>query len=67
MAYALLELGDPPPPERINVTPPGHRSFAELLLDPEIAHALASLTMADQVVYEAARQRLGVQSLGASS
>lgn len=58
MAYALLELGDPPPPERINVTPSGRGSYADLLSDPEIDHALARLTHADQIVYEAARRRL---------
>jgi hypothetical protein len=66
LAYALMELGEPPPPERINVTQSRRGSYAELLSDPEIADALASLTQADQVVYEAARRRLHALASGAS-
>jgi hypothetical protein len=66
MAYSLMELGEPPPPERINVTQSGRGSYADMLSDSEIAQALASLTQADQVVYEAARRRLHAQSSGAS-
>jgi hypothetical protein len=64
LAYALLELGEPPPPERINVTHSGRGSYAELLSDSEIAEALASLTQADEVIYETACRRLCAQSSG---
>lgn len=57
-AYALLDLGEPPPPERINVTAGRPVSYEALLETPEIADALARLTEADQVVYEAACRRL---------
>jgi hypothetical protein len=56
--YDLLGLGVPPPPERINVTTGKPPSYASLLADPEVLAALAALTDADRVVYEAARSRL---------
>ncbi|MDB5398322.1 MAG: hypothetical protein QOD93_588 [Acetobacteraceae bacterium] len=56
--YALLELGEPPPPERINVTSTKPPSYHELLATPEIADALFPLTRADEIVYEAACRRL---------
>jgi hypothetical protein len=57
--YTLLELGDPPPPERLNVTSTRPSSYKELLETSEIAGALAPLTGADQIVYDAVCQRLG--------
>lgn len=60
-AYALLGLGEPPPPERINVTYPKPVSYRELLAIPEITQALSRLTYADQIVYAAACRRLGSQ------
>lgn len=57
-AYALLDLGEPPPPERINVTSAKPVSYDALLETPEIADALSQLTEADQVVYDVACRRL---------
>ena len=57
-AYALLGLGAPPPPERINVTASRPSDYGPLLGTPEIAKALAALTEADRVAYDAARRRL---------
>jgi hypothetical protein len=57
-AYALLDLGQPPPRERINVTAERPASYRELLTTPEIADALARLTAADQIAYDAVRRRL---------
>jgi len=57
-AYALLGLGEPPPPEIVNVTSGKPASYQELLAEPEIADALASLTVADQIVYDAAIRAL---------
>ena len=51
--YELLELGEPPPPERYNVTPGKPIAYQELLAQPEIADALSRLTEADQMVYDA--------------
>jgi hypothetical protein len=56
--YMLLELGQPPPPERINVTSVKPESYAELLALPEIADALSRLTWADQIVYDAVSRKL---------
>jgi hypothetical protein len=52
--YALLELGEPPPPERVNLTTNRPASYDEQLAMPGIADALSRLTEADQIVYEAA-------------
>jgi hypothetical protein len=60
--YALLELGEPPPPERINVTDRKPASYDELLAIPEITAALSRLTWADQLVYDAACRRLDSQA-----
>lgn len=60
-AYALLGLGEPPAPERINVTTSRPASYAELLADGEISDALSRLTGADRVVYKAVCQRLDSQ------
>jgi len=57
-AYALLVLGEPPPPERINVTESRPVSYDRLLAIPEIADALAQLTGADQIIYDAAFRKL---------
>jgi hypothetical protein len=57
-AYALLELGEPPPPERINVTSARTASYPELLAIPRIGDALSRLVRADQIVYDAACRRL---------
>lgn len=57
-AYALLDLGEPPAPERVNVTSARPASYEELLAIPEIADAVSRLTEADQVVYDAACSRL---------
>jgi hypothetical protein len=57
-AYELLALGEPPPPERINGTPSRPASYTELLAEPEIANALSRLTATDQIIYNAARQKL---------
>ena len=57
-AYALLDLGEPPPPLRVNATASRPDSYDALLADPEIADALSRLTEADRVVYEAACRRL---------
>jgi hypothetical protein len=57
-ACELLELGEPPPPERINVTPSGLTSYDQLLAIEEISDALSRLTHADRVVYDAACKRL---------
>ena len=65
-AYALLDLGAPPPPEQVNVTPTKPATYRELELTPEIAGALSRLTWADQIVYDAACQRLDDQALAAS-
>ncbi len=56
--YALLELGDPPPPEQINVTASRPVSYDELLADQEIAEALAPLIWADQIVYDTVTRTL---------
>ncbi len=56
--YALMELGEPPNPERINITPDKPMSYAELLADPDIANALARLTEADQAVHDTVSVRL---------
>jgi hypothetical protein len=61
-AFALLELGEPPPPERINVTSAKPASYLELLAIPKIADALSQLTWADQIVYDAACRNLAPQS-----
>jgi hypothetical protein len=57
-AYALLELGEPPAPKRINVTTVKPVSYDSLLQDPEIASALSRLTEIDQTIYDAAIRRL---------
>jgi hypothetical protein len=56
--YALLQLGDPPPPEWINVTRSKPASYGDLLATPEIADAIAPLIGADQIVYDVAARRL---------
>jgi hypothetical protein len=56
--YALMELGEPPPPERINVTATKPANCDDLLGIPEIADALSRLTEADQIVYDAVCLRL---------
>jgi hypothetical protein len=60
-AYALMTLGEPPPPERINVTSSRAVSYDELLAIPDVADALSELTGADQVVYDAVCRRLDSQ------
>jgi hypothetical protein len=60
MAYALLELAEPPPPERVNVTHARPASYGELLADPDIANAASALTEADQAVYDEVCRRLEV-------
>jgi hypothetical protein len=62
-AYALFELGEPPPSERLNVTSVKPASYHELLVTPEIADALSGLTRADQIVYDAACRRLDPKGL----
>ena len=57
-AYTLLDLGEPPPPERINVTQAKPDNYQALLAQSEIADALSRLVGADQIVYDAARRRL---------
>ena len=57
-AYALLELGEPPPPERFNVTSAKPARYKELLATPEISDALSRLIGADQIVYDAVCRRL---------
>jgi hypothetical protein len=52
--YALLGLGEPPPPEWVNVTSVRPASYGELLAIPEIDDALSRLTEFDQIVYDAA-------------
>ena len=61
-AFALLGLGATPPPERIHVTFGKPASYDELLATPEIADALAHLTEADQIVYDAACRKLCSQA-----
>lgn len=57
-AHALLELGEPPPPETINVTSARPVSYSALLANPDITDALSPLTWADQIVYDAACRKL---------
>jgi hypothetical protein len=56
--YALLELGDPPLPERVNITKSKPVGYDALLANPEVADALAGLTWADQIVYDAVFRKL---------
>jgi hypothetical protein len=56
--YALLGLGEPPPPEWVNVTSVRPASYGELLAIPEIDDALSRLTEFDQIVYNAAYRGL---------
>jgi hypothetical protein len=56
--YALLQLGDPPPPERINITTSRPVSYDVLLANPEVADAVARLIWADQIIYDAVCRRL---------
>jgi hypothetical protein len=60
-AFALLELGKPPPSERINVTSAKPSGYDELLCTPSIADALAALTQADRIVYDEACCRIDSQ------
>lgn len=53
-AFALLGLGEPPAPERINVTATKSAGYREMMAIPTIADALSRLTWADQIVYDAA-------------
>jgi hypothetical protein len=62
--YRLLDLGEPPPPEYVNVTASKPASYEPLLAVPEIAEALDELTWADQIVYEAACARLACVPAG---
>ena len=64
--YRLLELGEPPAPEWINVTFSKPASYRELLANPETAEALSRLTWADQIVYDAACERMLPQGAGQS-
>jgi hypothetical protein len=64
--YALMELGEPPRSERINVTSTKPANCDDLLGIPEIADALSRLTEADQIVYDAACLRLDRDSPDAS-
>jgi hypothetical protein len=65
--YALLELGEPPLPERLNVTSSRRPGYDELLAIPEIADSLARLTEADQIVYDEACRRLDRDTSGVNS
>ena len=56
-AFALLKLGEPPPPERINVTAARPASYARVMACPQVAQALGALTEVDQIVYDAVRAR----------
>ncbi len=56
--YSLLELGEPPPPKRLNVTAAKPNTYADLLAKPEIADALSRLTHADEIVYDEVCRRL---------
>ncbi len=67
MAYELLELGDPPLPERINVTATRPVSYNALLAVPPINDALSRLTAVDQVVYDEVRMRLDRMETGEAS
>jgi hypothetical protein len=60
-AFALLELGEAPPPVRINVTSAKPNDYADLLSTPVVAEALAALTQADHVVYDEACRRIDRQ------
>jgi hypothetical protein len=60
--YELLELGEPPPPERINVTSARPAAYQDLLAIAEVSDALSSLTEADQTVYDAVCGRLDLQA-----
>ncbi len=57
-AFALLGLGAAPPPVRLNETQPKPDNYDELLANREIADALARLTGADQMLYDAVVARL---------
>jgi hypothetical protein len=57
-AYEVLELGEPPRPEWINVRSSRVPSYPELLAILEISDALSRLTEADRVVYDEACRRL---------
>ena len=63
-AFALMGLGGPPPPERINVTASRPASYDRVLACPQVAAALGQLTGVDQIVYDAARVRLGEPAAG---
>lgn len=62
--YALMELGDPPRPERFNVTQAKPESYDELLATPEIDDALSRLTEVDQIVYDAVCRKLSADASG---
>jgi hypothetical protein len=66
-AYALLELGEPPPPERVNVTFAKPAGYREICATPAIAEALFPLTEIDQIVYDAACRRIDRHPLGTPS
>jgi hypothetical protein len=61
-AYELMELGQPPPPVRVNVTSSRPASYRELLADRLISQELSRLTWADQIVYDAAYRKLTAQN-----
>jgi hypothetical protein len=56
--FALLKLGEPPPPERVNVTSAKPAGYDELLARSDIADALSGLTDADQIIFEETCRRL---------
>ena len=61
-AYTLLDLGQPPPPERINTTSERPVSYDALLETPDINDALRRLTEADQFVYDEACRRFDLRA-----
>jgi hypothetical protein len=62
LAYELMELGKPAPPERINVTVAKSAGYHALLKMPEIANELSRLTWADRIAYHAASRILQLRA-----